>query len=101
MQKLLLHFASRPDAGTALLIAQLRLETGDITGAINVLESVIEKTQSYVPGIVALLTTLYKSQGRKRHVAELLSKASDAELASSSPVCQTLGISFSFLSDIF
>ncbi|PWW72291.1 hypothetical protein C7212DRAFT_286909 [Tuber magnatum] len=68
------------DLGLSLTLAQLRMRSGNITGAIAAVESVISaapEDQKYLPGVIGLLVGLYQHQGRRRHVKDILSKASE------------------------
>ncbi|KAL7270622.1 Signal recognition particle subunit SRP72 [Rhizina undulata] len=75
-----LFAASPKDIGLALTLVQLRMSAGNITGGIEVLEKLLESLDdnaTYQPGLIGLLVALYQHQGRKKHVRDVLSKASD------------------------
>jgi signal recognition particle subunit SRP72 len=77
------------DIGLALTLVQLHMGRGNITGAINVMESLssnLEPAQRYQPGLVGLLVALYEHQGRKQHVRKVLSEASEWSKNSDNPV---------------
>ncbi|CUS07705.1 unnamed protein product [Tuber aestivum] len=68
------------DLGLSLTLAQLRMRSGNITGAIAAVENVISaapEDQKYLPGVIGLLVGLYQHQGRRQHVKDILSKASE------------------------
>ena len=77
------------DIGLSLTLAQLRMRSGNITGAIVAVENVISaapEDQKYLPGVIGLLVGLYQHQGRRQHVKEILSKASEYWKNSPTPV---------------
>lgn len=77
------------DLGLSLTLAQLRMRSGNITGAIAAVENVISaapEDQKYLPGVIGLLVGLYQHQGRRQHVKEILSKASEYWENSPNPV---------------
>ncbi|KAG0639989.1 hypothetical protein HOY80DRAFT_48284 [Tuber brumale] len=68
------------DLGLSLTLAQLRMRSRNITGAIAAVENVISTTtedQKYLPGVIGLLVGLYQHQGRRQHVKDILSRASE------------------------
>ncbi|KAA8909169.1 hypothetical protein FN846DRAFT_1009456 [Sphaerosporella brunnea] len=72
--------ANPADIGLAFTLVQLRMQTGNITGSITTLESLLtelEPQARYQPGLVGLLVALYEHQGRKQHVRKILSEASE------------------------
>lgn len=83
------------DVGLALTLVQLRMSSGNITGAISILESLFSKLEPekrYQPGLVGLLVALYEHQGRKKHVRTALSEASEWWKQSSKPVCACIAL---------
>ncbi|KAF8533156.1 hypothetical protein BDD12DRAFT_919352 [Trichophaea hybrida] len=74
-------FESNPvDVGLALTLVQLRMSSGNTTGSVSALESLVsnlEPDKRYQPGLIGLLVALYEYQGRKQHVREILSEASE------------------------
>lgn len=88
-------FASNPvDIGLTLTLVQLKMRSGNITGSISTLETLLSKLedgQRYQPGLVGLLVALYEHQGRKQHVRRLLSEASAWWNQSSQLVCLRAG----------
>lgn len=78
--------ATRPhDLGLTLVLAQLQVADGNINAAISTLENFSMKLEEtgddsdmmvrFSPGLVNILVTLYRSQGRKHHINSELSKA--------------------------
>ncbi|OAL71213.1 hypothetical protein A7D00_4877 [Trichophyton violaceum] len=78
--------AMRPnDLGLTLVLAQLQVADGNINAAISTLENFSMKLEGtsddsdkvvrFSPGLVNILVTLYRSQGRKHHINSELSKA--------------------------
>lgn len=75
------------DIGLVLAIVQLYVENKNITAAVSVLESLLKRLEDSVsesdqdirfnPGLISILITLYKSQGRKRGIRAELSKAAN------------------------
>jgi len=84
-------FESNPiDVGLALTLVQLHMNSGNITGSVSTLESLLgnlEPDKRYQPGLVGLLVALYEHQGRKQHVRKILSEASEWWKKSPHPVC--------------
>jgi signal recognition particle subunit SRP72 len=76
----------KSNTGLALTVAQLRASAGNFTGAIQVLEALLEERKVIEPGVVGLLVHLYQTQGRKKGVADLLAKASEFPSGSTGPV---------------
>jgi signal recognition particle subunit SRP72 len=83
-------FKSNPkDVGLALILVQLCMSSGNITGATWILELLLtslEPEKRYQPGLIGLLVAMYKHQGRSRHVRNLLSEASKWWMESPNPV---------------
>ncbi len=86
LKHVLPELEKRPnDVGTIATIVQMYLITGNTTSATNLLESFLKRLDEsssendqdvrFNPGLVAILTSLYKSQGRKAHVKQELAKA--------------------------
>ncbi|KAI5817418.1 signal recognition particle protein [Pyronema omphalodes] len=72
--------ANPTNIGLAVSLVQTRMSTGNITGSISVLESLftaLEPAKKFQPGLVGLLVKLYEHQGRKQHVRNILSEASE------------------------
>lgn len=76
------------DIGLALTLAQTRMRRGNITGAIQTLEKLrsVREDARHMPGVVGLLVGLYQAQGRRQHVKDVLSEASEWWKKASSPV---------------
>lgn len=82
--------AKPKDIGLALTLVQLRMRAKNITGAIETLDkllAVLEPEQRYQPGLVGLLVGLYEHQGRKQHMKNILSQASEFWKKLDNPVC--------------
>ncbi|RPA89887.1 hypothetical protein L873DRAFT_1885182 [Choiromyces venosus 120613-1] len=76
------------DVGLSLTLAQLRMRSGNITGAITAVENVMSAAvdeQKYLPGVVGLLVGLYSHQGRRQHVKEVLARASGYWMTCATP----------------
>ncbi|EFR03252.1 hypothetical protein MGYG_06254 [Nannizzia gypsea CBS 118893] len=73
------------DLGLILVLTQLHVADGNINAAISTLESFSKKLEAtgddsqmmvrFSPGLVNILVTLYRTQGRKHHINSELSKA--------------------------
>ncbi|KAF3483642.1 uncharacterized protein GIQ15_02966 [Arthroderma uncinatum] len=77
---------TRPhDLGLIFVLVQLHVANGNINAAISTLEEFSKRVEStsddsslrvrFSPGLVNILVTLYKTQGRKHHINSELSKA--------------------------
>ncbi|KAH8704136.1 putative signal recognition particle protein [Talaromyces proteolyticus] len=86
IQELRTLLARRPkDIGLVLIIVQLYVGEGNTTSAINVLESAVRLLEESIseadqevrfnPGLISVLISLYRQEGRKAHVKAELAKA--------------------------
>ena len=78
------------DIGLALTLVQLRMDSGNVTGAIETMNKLFEHLESkfkYQPSLVGLFAALYAHQGRKKDVRKILSVASEWWLTQPNPVC--------------
>ncbi|OAX79605.1 hypothetical protein ACJ72_06072 [Emergomyces africanus] len=74
------------DIGLVLTVIQLYVSVGNVNSAISVLESFLKRLDESIssesdkdirfnPGLIAILVSLYKLQGRKAHIKTELAKA--------------------------
>ena len=87
-----LNSLSSSSIGLTLLMVQMKLEGGNITGAIETMHKLLAELpdeKKYLPGLVGLLVALYRQQGRKEDVRNLLSEASEYSKKTEQPVSPT------------
>lgn len=86
ISKVLPEYERRPlDLGLAITLVQMYVLAGNTTSAIELIESLAKRLEEssteqeqelrYHPGLVSVLTALYKLQGRKEHIRRELAKA--------------------------
>lgn len=86
IKKILPELERRPnDVGLILTLVQIYLSSGDITSAIELVESFFKRLDESIaehehdvrfnPGLVSILIGLYRRQGRKTHIKQELAKA--------------------------
>lgn len=86
IRKVLPELEKRPnDVGLAITLVQLYILTGNTTAAIDLLQSFFDRLENssqskdqdirYAPGLVGLMVSLYKSQGRRSQLKQELAKS--------------------------
>ena len=86
LKHILPELEKRPnDVGLIITIVQMYMLTGNITSATSLLERFAQRLEGSIskndqdvrfnPGLVAILTGLYKAQGRRAHIKQELAKA--------------------------
>lgn len=86
IRKVLPELEQRPnDVGLILTVVQMYVLTGNTTAATELVESLLKRLESssnsdesetrYMPGLVAVIVSLYRSQGRRSQIKQELAKA--------------------------